>query len=127
MNREKIKKALPTVAAYLEKRQKAKQNQLPKHLRPLPTTPIIFHVLLNSAIIATLVYLIANRDEFLTEGGPGLALVVCLLLLIFTLVSAFTLRSRYSKIAGQRLASWNMRLMWIAFVLWAATVAFFLP
>ena len=49
-----IKKYLPTVAATLEKRQKASQNRLPKHLRPLSLWPLWAQVLLNTADIVAL-------------------------------------------------------------------------
>lgn len=127
MNRDKLKKNLPTVANYLEKRRKAKENQLPKHLRPLPRWPIDIQLVLNSGIFFTLAWLMWNRDEFLSEATPALGMVVCLLLLIYTLISAIQLREQYRGTPYAKRTLWNLRLMIIAGLMFPASVAFFLP
>jgi hypothetical protein len=124
---EKLKKALPTVMGYLDKRKKAKQNQLPRHLRPLPLWPIYFQMLLNAGIFFTLSWLMWNRDEFVTEAAPAIGLVVCLLLLIYTLITALQLKQRYEKLPGHRWAKINVWLMIAAGLMYPASVAFFLP
>ena len=60
--REKLKKAMPTVMGYIERREKAAQNQLPKHLRPLPGYPVFVQIALNAGIIFTLPWLMLNRE-----------------------------------------------------------------
>ena len=92
MDKAKIKAHLPTIPQYLEKRRKAKANQLPKHLRPPEIRPLWVQIILNSAIIITLFNLMVDRDDFMSEAGPAIALVVCLLLLIYTLITAMRLR-----------------------------------
>ena len=127
MNTGKIKTHLPTVAAFMERRKKARENRLPKHLRPLPTLPIWIQVTLNSALVIALFNMMVDRDDYLTEAGPAIALVACLLLLIYSLISAMQLRHRYLKIRGARLAKFNFALMILAFLSWAATIVVFLP
>lgn len=124
---QKLKKALPTVMGYLEKRKKAKQNQLPRHLRPLGKGPIWFQMGLNAGLFFTLCWLMWNRDEFVTEAAPAIGLVVCLLLLIYTLITALQLRARYDKLPGHRWASLNVWLMGAAALMFPLAVAFFLP
>src|SRR5438552_17305126 len=108
MDKAKIKAHLPTIPQYLEKRRKAKANQLPKHLRPPEIRPLWVQIILNSAIIITLFNLMVDRDDFMSEAGPAIALVVCLLLLIYTLITAMRLRHLYDKIRGQKLAKVNL-------------------
>jgi hypothetical protein len=127
MNTEKMKSHLPTFSGYLEKRRKAKQNRLPKHLRPPEIWPIWLQVVLNSGLIITLSNLMVDRDDYLTEAGPAIILVICFLLLIYTLISAFRLRRTYDNIRGQRLAKLNLVLMGIAFLCWAGSIVVFLP
>jgi len=127
MNTAKIKTHLPTVSRYLEKRKKAKQNRLPKHLRPPEIWPIWIQLVLNSALIITLANLMVDRDDFLTEAGPAIALVVCFLVLIYTLISAVRMRHFYDNLRGQRLAKLNFALMIIAFLCWAGSIVVFLP
>lgn len=127
MNTNKMKTHLPTVAAYMDKRRKAKENRLPKHLRPLPTWPIWIQLFLNSALVIALFNMMVDRDDYLTEAGPAIALVACLLLLIYTLISSIQLRRRYYNIRGARLAKLNFVVMIIAFLSWAGTIVVFLP
>ena len=127
MDKQKIKNALPTVSRYLEKRQAAKKNQLPKHLRPLPRWPIAIQIVLNLAIIVTLSTLMLNRDDYLTEAGPAVGLVLSLLFLIYTLISALQLRQRYQKVPGHRWTQVNFWLMVVAAILFPIGVACFLP
>ncbi len=122
-----LKEKMPTFAAYFEKRRAAKMNQLPKHLRPLSQWPIRFQVMLNTALILTLCWLMLNQDEFITEAAPAMVMVVCFLLLIFSLIEAFQLRNKYQKVPGERLAKINMWLMGIAFLTWVGAIISFLP
>ncbi len=127
MKRETLKKSLPTVMNYLEKRQKAKQNQLPKHLRPLPRWPIDVQMVLNAGIFYTLAWLMWNRDEFLSEATPALGMVVCLLLLIYSLIAALQLKEKYKNTTYAKRARINVWLMGAAALMFPASVAFFLP
>jgi hypothetical protein len=127
MNTAKMKTHLPTISTYLEKRKKAKHNRLPKHLRPPEVWPLWIQLALNSGLIIALSNLMVDRDDFLTEAAPAIALVVCLLLLIYTLITAVRLRAFYHKIRGQRLAKLNFYLMILAFLCWAGSIVVFLP
>jgi hypothetical protein len=124
---EKLKHALPTVFGYLEKRRAAARNQLPKHLRPLQRRPILFQIALNAAIGFALCWLMWNRDEFMTEAAPAVGLVISLIFLVYTLITAMQYRSRYAKTPHDRLARINVWVMAVAALLWPASVAFFLP
>ena len=126
MNIAKIKTHLPTIPRYLEKRRKAKQNQLPKHLRPPATGPIWVQIVLNSGLIIALYNLMVDRDDYQTEAGPAIALVVCLLVLIYTLITALRLRQLYAKTGGRKLAKLNFGLMILAFLFWAGSIVVFL-
>jgi hypothetical protein len=126
MDTGKIKKHLPTIPRYLEKRRKRKQNQLPKHLRPPEVWPIWIQMVLNSALVITLYNLIVDRDDYLTEAGPAIILVVCLLVLIYTLITALRLRQTYQNTRGRRLAKINVWLMIIAFLCWTGSIVVFL-
>jgi len=127
MDTAKIKTHLPTVSKYLEKRRKAKQNQLPKHLRPREIWPVWIQLVLHAGLIVTLFNLMVDRDDYVTEAGPAIALVICLLILIYTLISAVRLRRVYDKIRGQKLAKLNLGMMILAFLFWAASIVVFLP
>ena len=127
MKKETLKKALPTLTSYLERREKAAKNRLPKHLRPLPRWPIGLQMILNTAIIVTLSWLMISRDDFMTEAAPAVGMVVCLLLLIYSLITALQMKHRYHNLPGHRLARMNVWLMAIAALLFPASVAFFLP
>src|ERR1700752_2937053 len=117
MDKSKIRAHLPTIPSYLERRRKKKANQLPKHLRPLAIFPIWIQIILNSAILITLYNLMVDRDDFMTEAGTAIVLVVCLLFLIYTLITALRLRQTYIKVRGQRLAKLNLALMAFAFIM----------
>src|SRR5882757_3176957 len=97
MDTAKIKKHLPTIPGYIEKRRKAKQNRLPKHLRPPEIWPIWIQILLNIGLIVALSNMMVDRDDYVTEAAPAIALVVCFLLQIYTLISAFRLRNFFAK------------------------------
>jgi len=126
MDKTTLQTHLPTIAHYIEKRRKAKANQLPKHLRPPETRPLWVQVFLNSALIVTLCNLMVDRDDFMSEAGPAITLVICLLLLIYTLITALRMRQLYEKTRGQKLAKLNVALMVLAFLLWAASIVVFL-
>lgn len=125
--KEKLKKSLPTLMGWVERRQEKARNQLPKHLRPLPMWPIFLQIVLNFSIIFTLSWLMISRDDFMTEAAPAVGLVICLLLLIYTLISAVQLKQRYQKTHGQRWSVINFWLMCAAALLYPASVAYFLP
>ena len=127
MDAIQLKTKLPTFLGWWEKRQKAKRNQLPKHLRPLPVWPIWIQIVLNIAIFSALVTLMTNKDDYVTDAGPAITMVVCLLFLIFTVIEGFKIRSTYKNMRGQRLAKLNFVLMVLAFLAWPASVAVFLP
>jgi len=124
---EKLKKALPTVVNYLERRKKLRLNQLPRHLRPLSLWPIGVQLALNTGLFITLSWLMMNRDEFVTEAAPAIGLVISFLLLIYTLRTALYLRQRYYKLPGYRWARVNVWVMWAAALMFPVSVAFFLP
>jgi len=127
VKRETLKKAVPTLMGYVERREKAAQNQLPKHLRPLSAGPVYIQLALNTAIVFTLCWLMMNRDEFMTEAAPALGLVICLLFLIYSLITALKMKHRYRSSPLRRWTVINVWLMWLAALLFPASVAFFLP
>ena len=127
MDSATFKKHLPTVSGYWERRKKARRNQLPRHLRPPEIWPIWIQIALNAGLLCALFNLLVDRDEYLTEAGPAIVLVICFLLLIYTLITAFRLRRFYEKTRGQRLAKLNLGLMILAFLGWAASIVAFLP
>jgi hypothetical protein len=118
---------LPTLTRILENRQKAKRNRLPKHLRPIPLWPIGVQMVLNAGLGITLTNLMLDRDEYLSEFGPAIALVACLLLLIYTLISAVRLRRLHDQTRGQKWAKINLALMALAFFSWALSIVVYLP
>jgi magnesium-transporting ATPase (P-type) len=121
------RRRLPTFFSYWEKRQKAARNRLPKHLRPPSRWPILLQIALNLGIFIALTHLMWNKEEFLTDAGPAITMVVCFLLLIYSMITAVRLRLRYRQTRGQRWASLNFYLMILAFLSWPAAVAVFLP
>ncbi len=127
MDSAKWKHALPTVASFWERRRQTAQNQLPRHLRAPSKWPIRFQLLLNLGILITLITLMLNKDDYVSEAGPAIGLVVCSLLLIYTLIAALQLRQRFDKIDGQKLAKVNVWLMVIAFLSLPLAIATFLP
>jgi phosphatidylserine synthase len=127
MDTAKIMTRLPTLSAYLEKRRKARQNRLPKHLRPLVIWPVGLQIALNTGLIVALCNLMTDRDDYVTEAGPAVVLVVCFLLLIYTMITSVRLKRFHSGMRGERLAKINLGLMIIAFLLWAASIVAFLP
>ena len=118
---------LPTVSAYVKKRRLAKQNQLPKHLRPLALWPLWIQMALNSALIVVLCNLMIDQDDFVTEAAPAMVMIVAFLFLIFTLIEAIRYCRAYVNIRGSRLAKINFALMVIAFLSWAGSIVVFLP
>src|SRR5258706_6279537 len=104
MKIDKLKKHLPTVSNYLDKKRKSKETGLPKRLRPREIWSLWIQIVLNSGLIIALFNLMVDRDDYLTEAGPAIVLVVCLLLLIYALISAVRLRRFHEKIRGQKLA-----------------------
>ena len=111
---------------FFERRRGRVKNQLPKHLRPLPRWPIYLQMALNLAIAITLSTLMINQDDYLTDAGPAVGMVVCLLFLIYTLISAFQMRHRYEKTKEHRLTVINLWLMGIAFLMFPICVGTFL-
>ena len=57
-----------------------------------------------------------DRDDYVSEAGPAIALVICLLLLIYALISAVRMRRAFEKTRGLRLAKINLVLMIFAFL-----------
>lgn len=127
MDSEKLKQHLPTVTGYLERRKKASQNQLPKHLRPKPIWPIFFQMALNAGLLYTLCTVMISHGDYLTEAGPAIAMVVCFLFLIYTMITALQLKKSHAKTRGNRWAKINFWLMAAAFLAWPACVAVYLP
>lgn len=126
MNRENLKKHLPTIPAYIAKKRAARRNQLPKHLRPPAVWPLTVQIFLNSGLIITLYNMMVDREEYMTEAAPAVKIVICLMLLIYTFIQAFRLRRRYNGIAGNKRSKINMGLMLIAFAFWMGTILVFL-
>ena len=122
-----LKTYLPTFFTYLEKRKTASKNRLPKHLRPPSLWPLGAQLLLNLANIVALLTLILNKDDYLSDAGPAITMIVCLLVTIYTFVEGYQLDRRHRKIRGRRLARLNWALSFFAFLTWAATVAVYLP
>jgi len=67
-----------------------------------------------------------DRDDFMSEAGPAITLVICLLFLIYTLITALRMRHLYENSRGQKLAKLNVGLMVLAFLMWAASIVVFL-
>lgn len=118
---------LPTLAGYLDRREKRLKNQLPKHLRPRAVWPIAAHIVLNFGILATLCTVMWNKEEYLTESGPAIAMVVCLLLLIYAFISAGRLKLLHSGTGATKWVRFNFWLMITALLSWPACVAVYLP
>ena len=126
MNAAKVKTYLPTLNAWWEKRRKEKQNRLPRHLRPPDIWPIWIQIALNATLIITLCNLMIDRDDYLTEAGPAVIMIVAFLFLIFTLIEAVRYLRHYEKMRGARLAKINFALMIVAFLSWAGSIVVFL-
>jgi hypothetical protein len=122
-----MKTVSPTLAAWWEKRQKAKHNRLPKHLRPPEVWPIWIQIALNVGLIVMLANMMIDRDDYLTEAGPAIGMIVAFLFLIFTVIEGIRYRRHYDKIRGSRLAKFNFVIMILAFLSWAGCIVVFLP
>jgi len=129
-----FKKSCPTFyalwEAFCERREMRRRdarNRLPKHLRAPARWPIALQLFLNAALILTLCTLMLNKDDYLTDAGPAIVLVICLLLLIYTVVEGFRIKTQYRRERGRRWAIFNFWLMLAALICWPAAVAFFLP
>jgi hypothetical protein len=120
------KKHLPTLNAWLERRRVARLNQLPKHLQPVSIRPILLQLVLNTAIIVTFSILMLNKDEYVSNAGPAMGLVICLLFLFYTVPSSYRLHRRHKGVRGQRLAKLNIWLAGIAFLFLPISIAVFL-
>jgi len=127
MDEIKLKRNIPTFMAFWERRRKASRNRLPKHLRPPSVWPIWIQLLLNIGIIVALCTLMLNKDDYLTDAGPAITMILCLLMLIYTIYEGLHMRDRYQKTKGHRLATLNFWIMAVAFLCWPAAVAVFLP
>jgi hypothetical protein len=73
------------------------------------------------------IVLMNTWDDFVTDAAPAMGLVLCLLFLIYSLITALQLRHSYKKVPGSRLAKLNLWLMIIAAILYPMSVASFLP
>lgn len=122
-----MKEHIPTFVGIYEKRKLAKKNRLPKHLRPISLWPIAGQMALNIGILSALLNVIVNKDEYLTDAGPAISMVVCLLLLIYTVISAVHLKKLHTSSRGAKLARINFWLMLAALISWPACVAVYLP
>jgi hypothetical protein len=122
-----IKRHLPTFSGFVERRKKTQRNRLPKHLRPPVVWPLYVHLALNSGLIVAMCTLMLNLDEYATDTGPAIAMGVCMLLLFYTVPSAFRLKTRYLQLRGRRRAKLNFWLAAAAFLLWPLTIVVFLP
>ena len=98
MDVARIKTIFPTLSAWREKQRKEKQNQLPKHLRPPEIWPIWIQIALNVGLIVMLCNMMIDRDDYLTEAGPAIGMIVAFLFLIFTVIEAVRYRRHYEKI-----------------------------
>lgn len=126
MDKRWMEARVPTFYGWWSRRKKARANQLPKHLRPPAVWPIWIQVALNLGIAWTLWELLWGRDEFLSDQTPAIGLSVTLVLLLYTVTQGWKLKRRFAGLKGRRLAKVNFWLMWAAFLLWPATVAFYL-
>src|SRR5579864_113498 len=99
-----LKSKLPTFMGYWERRQKAAYNQLPKHLRPPAIWPIGIQMAINTAVFLALVTLMVNKDDYVTDAGPAITMVVCLLVLIYTVINGVRMRNHYQNTRGHRWA-----------------------
>jgi len=126
MNRDVLKEKIPTFLSWWETRQKARQNQLPRHLRPMPIWPVKVQCVLNLAVFYFLYSLMVDQDDYLTDAGPAMIMAACLILLLFTLPTAIRMKRRYQGLPGQRWTKVNFWLMGLALVMWPLTVAFYL-
>jgi len=121
-----LKRSLPTFYGFWERRRKAAHNRLPKHLRPPARWPIALHIALNLGIIAALGSLIFNIDDFTTDAVPAVVMIICVLMLFYTVINGLHLNHRFKNIDGHRWAKINFALVIIALMMWPATVAYFL-
>jgi hypothetical protein len=122
-----LKRHVPTFFGFVERRQAARRNRLPKHLRPIVLWPLYLQIVLNTTLIITLSTLMLNKDEYLTDAGPAIVMAICLVMLFYTVSSAFKLKVRYAQIRGRRLSRLNFWLMALAFLCWPLAVVVFLP
>jgi hypothetical protein len=123
-----LRKYLPTFFSYWDRRREATRNRLPKHLRPPSKMPLFAQMAINLAIITALSYLMIYQDDFVTEAVPGIVLVVCTLMMFYTLIKAFEFKNRYKGLRGyHRWALLNFWLMWLAALFVPMTVVAFLP
>jgi len=81
MDAAQFKNYLPTLNAWWEKRRKERQNRLPRHLRPAEIWPIWIQIALNTGLILTLCNLMIDRDDYLTEAGPAIIMIIAFLFL----------------------------------------------
>ena len=121
-----LKRYVPTVAQWLQKRADVKKNRLPEHLRPRPVWPVWIQIALNILIAYTLLHLMLNRDEYFTETGPAFTLGVCTFMLIFTIIEGIRYRNRYRGKPGAKLAKINLWLLGIAFLCLPLAISIFL-
>ena len=122
-----IRETLPTLFTYWDRRTKARQNRLPKHLRAPGLHPIFVQQTFNLLIIGATTYLMWNRDEFPNEAAPAAVMVISALLLFYTVPNAFAVKRRYAKIKGRRWAKLNFYSTWFAVLSVPICLAYFLP
>lgn len=121
-----MQKHLPTIAAWQARLREARLRQLPEHLRPRPLWPLWFHLFINTSVFFTLWYLMLYRDDFFSEAGPAFALGVCTFVLIATLAAGVDYRRTLEGMKGHRLATWNLRLVFLTFLCLAAAIVTFM-
>lgn len=126
MDNAKLKSTLPTLSRLLDKVRAPAAPQLPKHLRPQATWPLAVQLALNAGLIITLYNMMIDREEYLSEAGPAIVLVICLMVLISTFINAFRLRRRYATGKPKRFASLNFGMMILAFIFWCASIIVFM-
>jgi hypothetical protein len=121
-----LKKALPTFSEAIDRWRKKRHNRLPKHLRPPEIWPLWLQIAFNSGLIIALSSMIIDQDDYLSDAGPAIGMVVCFLFLVYTVISSLQMRVRFQGIRGAKLAKVNLWMTGSAFLLWAYTVSIFL-
>jgi hypothetical protein len=120
-----LKRYVPTVANWLDRRAQARKKQMPQHLRPRPIWPVWIQIVLNIGIAYTLCHLSFYRDEYFTETGPAFIMGICTFLLIFTIIEGIRYRTLYRGTPRYRLVKINLWLLAIAFLCLPLAIATF--
>ena len=122
-----LREKLPTLFNLINQRREAARNRLPKHLRPPSRGPILVQLALNAGLIVVLCTIMLNKDDYVSEAGPAIALIVCLLFLIGTVATAVHYRKLYRGTPLQRWAKLNFGFMVVALLCWPAAIYVYLP